>query len=170
MTTGGILCICGHRFPTPTVEGEVFCPECGFHVSSAYQTEVCLFFTAPGDPRPKDPNHHEHSLTLLAYEVLNAEGHKTNIPIRYCCECGMVLFEFSGQNYVMIPDWSRARLEAMTKETLKYISEPPMSVTKPVGGPRRKKVLGRGLKDLMRSSQPMENKSLAVLFKPKANT
>jgi len=160
MHAADIVCTCGNKISVPDVTGEVICPKCKFHITTAYMVGDALIFTEPGSPPPKDPKHHEHQMTLLVAAESTGDF---KVPIRWCHDCGMVIFEFE-KTYVMIPEWSREKLEAMSKETLKFVQEPPMSVTKPVGGKKRQKVLGRGLKDLLKSAPSVGDKGLASLF------
>ncbi len=88
-------------------------------------------------------------MTLL----INADN-ELRTPIRFCLECGIVVFCFE-KPYVMIPEWSKERLQQFDKETLKIVPEP-----KPPARP--KQVLGRGLKDLM--SAPSVGRGLLKLF------
>ncbi len=92
---------------------------------------------------------HEHPMTLL----VNADN-DLHTPIRFCLECGMVMFCFENP-YVMIPEWSKKKLQQFEKETLKIVPE-----TKPRARP--KQVLGRGLKDLMNA--PSAGIGLSKLF------
>jgi len=124
-----------------------------------------LVFSAPDAPPPKDPKHHEHKMTLLVAAESTGDF---NVPIRWCHDCGMVIFEFE-KTYVMIPQWSREKLEAMSKETLTFVREPPMSVTKPVGGKKRQKVLGRGLKDIIQTATTPAGGLAALFGMPKTN-
>jgi len=167
VTAALVICTCGNKFPVPHEEGDVVCPKCKTVIATAYTTENGIVFNEPGTPRPPDPNHHEHLLSLIVDAERTGE---LKVPIRWCSGCGMVVFEFE-KNYVMIPEWSRAKLEAMTKETAKYVKEPPMSVTKGLKGSRKKSVLGRGLNDMRDfKSTTTGGRGLAALFNDKKRT
>jgi len=159
-------CPCGQTISIYVQEGKVICPSCKTHLLTAYVINGGLILSEPDDPPPEDPNHHEHKMSLLV--AADSTG-DFNVPIRNCYECGMIAICFE-KPYVIIPEWSRSRLEDMTKETIKYVSEPPLSVTKPVGGPRRKKVLGRGLKELSGVSSSTVSRGLLALFNQAKNS
>jgi hypothetical protein len=94
---------------------------------------------------------HEHRLTLLADGALNASGYVSYVPIRFCVDCGTVVFEFE-KRFVMVPEWSREKLKEM-KEKFSYIGDPPRSVIgsdthELAASIERNRALGRGLKDL----------------------
>jgi len=91
--------------------------------------------------------HHEHRMVLLGYLD---EGYGPR-PVRWCLDCGVAIEEFGEGRYAeLVPEWSKEKLEAMdrAKEIYRHVTSMPLSAVR-----RKKKRLGRSLKDLIAQEQ-----------------
>lgn len=82
---------------------------------------------------------HEHGWCFLGdfFVPRNTELHR----VEFCLSCGTVRVEFSGRWWVMVPEWSRDRLNQVT-----VFKNRPAKGISPKTPPSR---LGRGLKELL---------------------